>query len=202
MSTLEPEKLTGHAYDDIQEYDNPTPGWWVAVFVLSVIFSIGYGIYYHVSTESTSVKQQYEQAVAANLVKQFGKMGTLKQDQDSLIAYMHNDDYLKVGESVFRQRCVSCHGSDGSGLVGPNMTDDYYKNIRVLGDFFKVINNGAGQGTMPAWRDQLHPNEVALVAAYVANLRGKNLPSPRPAEGNKADPWPTAPAAGSTPAAK
>src|SRR4051812_45192473 len=136
MSSVQPqEKLTDHAYDGIQEYDNPTPGWWVFVFVLSVIFSIGYGIYYHVSAESVSVKQYYDEAVAANLIKQFGKMGTLKQDQASLLVYMQNKEYIQGGQSVFRQRCVSCHGSDAGGLVGPNMTDDYYKNVKTLGDF-------------------------------------------------------------------
>src|SRR5699024_646597 len=108
-----------------------------------------YGIYYHVSTESTSVKLAYEKSVAANLIKQFGKMGTLKQDQDALLGYMQNPEYVMAGEGVFKQNCAGCHGSDGSGLTGPNMTDDYYKNIRVVGDFLKVINNGAANGTMP-----------------------------------------------------
>ena len=44
---------------------------------------------------------------------------------------------------------------------------------------------------MPAWRNRLHPNEVVLVAAYVATLRGKNLPSPRPPEGEIIPPGPS-----------
>jgi cytochrome c oxidase cbb3-type subunit 3 len=192
MTLQTDEKLTDHAYDDIQEYDNPTPGWWVLVFVISVIFSIGYGVYYHLSKESTSVRQGYEKEVAANLIKKFGKMGTLKQDQNALLGYMQNPEYVMVGESVFKQQCAGCHATDGSGLTGPNMTDDHYKNVRVLGDLLKVINNGAAQGSMPPQRGNLHPNEVALVAAYVANIRGKNLPG-KPAEGNKIDPWPAAP---------
>ena len=42
---------------------------------------------------------------------------------------------------------------------------------------------------MPAWKTRLHPNEVVLMAAYVAGLRGKNLKG-RPPEGEKIDPWP------------
>ena len=44
-------------------------------------------------------------------------------------------------------------------------------------------------GAMPAWKTRMHPNEVVLVAAYVATLRGKNLPGPRPAEGAAISPW-------------
>src|ERR1035437_9178444 len=140
------EKLLDHAYDGIQEYDNPTPGWWVWIFVLSIVFSVFYAVYYHVSTESVSVQQDFDNAMSADLLKQFGKMGTLKQDQASILGYMANDSYVKFGQGVFKSNCVSCHGSEGAGLVGPNMTDDFYKNIKVLGDIPQVINNGAANG--------------------------------------------------------
>jgi hypothetical protein len=45
---------------------------------------------------------------------------------------------------------------------------------------------------MPAWKARLHPNEVVLVAAYVAKKRGQNLPSTRQPEGEVIPPWPTA----------
>jgi len=73
------------------------------------------------------------------------------------------------------------------------MTDDYYKNIKRLGDIPKVIQDGAANGAMPAWKNRLHPNEIVMVAAYVASLRGQNKPGPRAAEGSVIDPWPEAP---------
>lgn len=186
-------QVLDHSYDGIQEYDNPTPGWWSAVFVATVMFSAMYFMYYHLRPDATSVRDEYDDAVASNLQKQWGKMGTLGQDQNSLLAYMQNKDYMLMGRTVFKSNCVSCHGPQGAGLVGPNLTDDYYKNIKVLGDIPRVINNGANGGQMPSWKSRLHPNEVALVAAYVASLRGQNLPG-RPPEGDKIAPWPDAPA--------
>jgi cytochrome c oxidase cbb3-type subunit 3 len=46
---------------------------------------------------------------------------------------------------------------------------------------------------MPAWKNDLLPVEQVIVSAYVASLRGKNLPSVggRPAEGDKIAPWET-----------
>nr|WP_286177631.1 c-type cytochrome [Rhodopirellula sp. JC639] len=103
---------------------------------------------------------------------------------------MAKDSWVKVGESVFRANCVSCHGREGEGKVGPNLTDEAFKNITVLADIGKVINNGAGNGAMPKWSNRLHINEIVLVSAYVANLRGKNVEGGRPEEGNKIAPWP------------
>jgi cytochrome c oxidase cbb3-type subunit 3 len=108
---------------------------------------------------------------------------------------MDQPDWLAVGETVFAAQCKSCHGADGSGLVGPNLTDDSYKNVETLVDVARVVEQGAANGSMPSWRNRLHPNEVVLVSAYVANMRGKNLPGPRGAEGKVIPPWPEAAAA-------
>jgi len=45
-STRNPGKTTGHNYDGIEEYDNPLPAWWFWGFVLSIVFGIGYLLYY------------------------------------------------------------------------------------------------------------------------------------------------------------
>ena len=41
-----PGETTGHSYDGIEEYDNPMPAWWYWSFILSIVFAIGYLIYY------------------------------------------------------------------------------------------------------------------------------------------------------------
>ena len=76
--------------------------------------------------------------------------------------------------------------------MGPNLTDDHYKNVKKIEDIAKVIQNGAANGAMPAWRNRLsHINKIVLVAAYVAKMRGKNLSGPRPdPEGELIPPWP------------
>ncbi|MDP5052585.1 MAG: cytochrome C oxidase Cbb3, partial [Congregibacter sp.] len=40
------EKTTGHNYDGIEEWDNPLPGWWFAMFLITIIWGIGYLIVY------------------------------------------------------------------------------------------------------------------------------------------------------------
>ena len=43
------DQLLDHEYDGIQEYDNPCPGWWHAIFLLTVLFSVVYFLFFHVT---------------------------------------------------------------------------------------------------------------------------------------------------------
>lgn len=192
---LPQDQLTGHEYDGIQEYDNPIPGWWSWVFVGTFVFSILYYMAYQLGSAGTSVIQEYDNAVVANLDRQFGGE-VLVPDEETILSYLYHeekDKWLLFGQKTFEGNCVSCHGKGGVGLVGPNLTDEYYKNLKTLGEIATVIEEGAANGAMPAWKNRMHPNHVVLVSAYVASLRGQNLPGPRPAEGEEIPQWPDAP---------
>lgn len=188
--SIENEPVREHSFDGIQEYDNPLPGWWTFLFWASIIFSGPYFFFYHTGVEGRSIADDYNVAVSENLRLQFAEIGELKPDRATVSKYMGEETWLKVGESVYKANCVSCHGAEGQGLVGPNLTDDYYKNVVHLEDIAKVVGEGAAAQAMPAWKNRLHPNELVLVSAYVANLRGKT-PSVAAKEpyGQKIGPW-------------
>ena len=188
------DQLLDHDFDGIREYDNPCPGWWHAVLWGTFVFSVLYFIFFHLGTAGWTLAESYGQAAAENVKLRFARIGNLQSNEETLLKCMASADFLSVGASVFDAQCKSCHAADGSGLVGPNLTDDHYKNVKKFMDLVSVVENGAAAGSMPAWRNRLHPNEVILVAAYVASLRGKNKPGQRGAEGEKIAPWPTPPA--------
>ncbi|MCP4891154.1 MAG: c-type cytochrome [Planctomycetaceae bacterium] len=189
------DPLTGHDYDGIQEYDNPLPGWWKWLFIASILFGPPYFFFYHNGAEGRSVSDRYERNLAANLKLQFDELGDLKADRAAVIKYTYEPDWLKSGKAVFKTHCVSCHGKDGGGVIGPNLTDEAYKNIRDIGDILKVLQNGANAGAMPAWKNRLSTPEIVLVSSYVASLRG-TTPStePKEPEGRSIPPWPGPPA--------
>ncbi len=187
------DELTGHEYDGITEYDNPIPGWWSWMFFGGIVFAVLYYMAYQLGTAGTSVAQAYDNAVTANLKLQFEEIGILTPDEPTILTYMQEENWVLFGQKTFEGNCVSCHGKEGVGLVGPNLTDDHYKNVKRLGDVATVIQKGAANGAMPAWQNRLHPNEIVMVSAYVASLRGQNKPGPRGEEGSVIDPWPAAP---------
>ena len=199
MTERQEVPLLDHEYDGIREYDNPCPAWWHAIFLGTVVFSALYFVFFHIApaagTNGWTLDEAYEDNVADNLKLQFRDLGDLQVDEPTVLKYMQETEWLAMGASVYKTHCKSCHGADGSGLVGPNLTDDQYKNVKQLIDVARVIENGAANGSMPAWKNRLHPNEVVMVSAYVANLRGQNLTGPRGTEGPVIPPWPKAPPA-------
>ncbi|MEM1303271.1 MAG: cbb3-type cytochrome c oxidase N-terminal domain-containing protein [Planctomycetota bacterium] len=187
--SVEPSS-TGHSYDGIVEYDNPTPLWWDLLFVASILFAPLYIVWFHSPFATRTLADTYEVALAENMKKQFGEIGTLAADEATILKYMNDSKWLSVGKATFATNCASCHGKNGEGISGVNLTDEYYKHVTNVTDIAKVILEGANAGAMPAWKNRLHPNEVVLASSYVASLRGQNL-SGRQAEGKEIDPWPS-----------
>ena len=183
--------LLDHAYDGIQEYDNPLPGWWKWMFVASIAFSPLYWMFYHGGAEGRSIQDVYSVEMANSIMDQFAGMGELTPDSATLVKYMSDEGGLRAGQAVFKTNCIQCHGRRGEGKVGPNLTDEAFKNVKQIEDIARVINQGASGGAMPAWKNRLHPNEVVLVAAYVASLRGQNISPGKPAEDAKLLPGPS-----------
>jgi len=83
---------------------------------------------------------------------------------------------------------VSCHGSEGAGVSGPNLTDDHYIRVRELTDVADTVIGGSIAAGMPAWKDQLSMNEIVLVSAYAASLRGGFVEG-KEADGEVIAPW-------------
>ena len=192
---MENEPLIQHSYDGIQEFDNPLPGWWKWMFVGSIVYSMFYALFFHIGAPGRSMTDQYDAALAANTRLQFSEIGDLEPTADNILLYANKKSWVNVGQTIFKTNCVSCHGRHGEGKVGPNLTDDFYKNVHKVEDIARVINKGAGNGAMPAWENRLHPNEVVLVSAYVSSLRGtKPEGEAKGPEGSEIPAWPAPPA--------
>ncbi len=188
-------ELTEHEFDGIQEYDNPTPGWWHLLFWGSILFSFLYIIFFTGELGWTPYTQ-HEAAKARYFENLFGQLGQLEPDQQTMLSLMDDEKWVTVGQNIFAANCAQCHKSDGSGLNGPNLTDDYYINVNQLTDIYHVVTHGVVAKGMPAWSNRLNQNQRIMVAMYAATLRGKNLPGKGPEpEAERIDPWPE-PAAG------
>lgn len=170
--------VTGHVYDGIEEYDNPLPGWWTTVFYLTILYCGGYLFINLARPEWVNTRMGYEIDKAADIARQFASIGNLDPDYATLDGFLTDPErtkWLSVGEGIFNTNCVSCHGRGGAGVSGPNLTDDSYLLIKHLTDIPSLIVKGSVAAGMPAWGNRLSTNEIVLVAAYVASLRGQML---------------------------
>jgi cytochrome c oxidase cbb3-type subunit 3 len=185
------DPLTNHEYDGIREYDNPTPGWWWLIFMVTVAFSAFYIVFWHVSAYGWSEQETWASAQRRDFVRVFGKVGTLEPKEDVILDAQTNEQFMTIARATFIGNCAACHASDGGGQVGPNLCDDSYKgNIKSVADIYNVITEGAAAGSMPAWNTRLSQNQRVILAAYVATLRGTTPASPKAAEGNVIPPFP------------
>ena len=185
------EPSLGHSYDGIQEYDNPLPGWWKSLFWITIAFCPLYLMYFHSGAAGRSVDDMYQASATENSRIQYGRIGELAGDQATMIKYLMEPEWVGVGRSIFKANCVSCHGADGGGNVGPNLCDENFKHVKVMPDIVKVINDGVAGGAMPAWGSRFsHKNDAILVSVYVASLRGSKPATAKAPDGSPIPAWP------------
>jgi cytochrome c oxidase cbb3-type subunit 3 len=183
MKSPKPEDplLIEHEADGIYELDNLLPRWWVWLFYLTVIFSVGYMAYYHVFHAGDLQIAEYrkqarlgEEIKNAALAKFESSLGNLAPENDHAV--------ISQGQQVYTTMCSPCHRPDGGGLVGPNLTDDYWIHGSNYVDSVKTIVNGVPEKGMLSWRGVLKPKEIQAVASFIYTLRGTQPPNPKPRE--------------------
>lgn len=170
-----------HEADGIKELDNLLPRWWVWLFWLCNVFAVAYLLYYHVFNAGELQAAAYEREAKAGealksaaLAKFESNLSSLEPSKDSAV--------LSQGAQIYNLYCAPCHRPDGGGLVGPNLTDDYWIHGATYGDSLKTIINGVPEKGMLSWRGTLKPNEIQAVASYIHSLRGSNPANPKPPE--------------------
>jgi cytochrome c oxidase cbb3-type subunit 3 len=190
----ESEVLMHHEYDGIRELDNSLPPWWVNMFIITVIWAFGYMIYYHWGGSGPSSSEEYDMEIAEAKAAQRAVAGGNSLDENSVIELSASAD-LSAGATIFTTSCAACHGQKGEGLVGPNLTDEYWLHGGGIKEIFKVIKNGVPEKGMIAWSAQLTPKDIQKVASYIRTLKGSNPPNPKAPQGEI---WQDAQAQGDT----
>jgi len=128
VPTKDEAGTTGHVWDEnLVEWNNPLPAWWMWLFVITVVFSVvylalypGLGSYAGQYGWTSQGQYQAEQKTAADtygpVVDRF-----LKQDIKTVAA---NPEARQTGQRLFLTYCAQCHGSDGGGSRGfPSLKD-------------------------------------------------------------------------------
>jgi cytochrome c oxidase cbb3-type subunit 3 len=184
---------TGHEWDGLRELNTPLPRWWLWLFYITIVWSIGYWIVYPawpLLTNSTQGVFGYHTRSALiedldALKQQRGPMMD-KLAGTSLAGIVSDPQLLDFaraqGRVAFADNCAPCHGAGGGGAKGyPNLNDDEWLWGGKLTDIEQTIRYGARAGdgkgragNMPAFgRDNiLKPNEISAVADFVRSLSG------------------------------
>jgi cytochrome c oxidase cbb3-type subunit 3 len=179
------DELLDHNYDGIQEYDNDLPRWWLGLFWFGILFGIGYTALYHFgSWQFTSEKIDAEMAkIDAMKQEAVAAVPAAATGEDALLKLVSDDAALAKGKELFIAKCAACHLEQGQGLVGPNLTDDYWIHGGKISDIRHIIEVGVVDKGMIAWGPLMSADEVNQVTAFVWTLHGTNPPNPKAPQG-------------------
>lgn len=173
-----------HNYDGIKELDNHLPPWWVNMFILTIIWSVGYMWYYHWGGGGANQDEQYKQQVetAKKEIAQ-ALAGKANAVDESNVTALTDAGAIGEGELIYKNVCAACHGQKGEGTVGPNFTDENWIHGGGIKNIFKTIKYGVPEKGMIAWSSQLKPSDMQKVASYILTLKGTNPPNPKAPQG-------------------
>jgi len=176
------DRLLEHEYDGIQEFDNPMPKWWLYLFWVTIAWSVLY--WFNVPGIGIGKGQiaDYDASMAgaraARPTPPPGGPGGMR-----LTAMSRDPKSLAAGKALFASYCAACHGAEGGGVIGPNLTDDAWIHGGAPEAVYHTVEAGVLAKGMPAWGQSLNPRQVSEVVAYVLSLRGTHPANPKAPEG-------------------
>jgi cytochrome c oxidase cbb3-type subunit 3 len=179
------DKPVVHEYDGIIELDNQLPLWWLYTLYGTVAFAIIYWFQYEILHASPTPEREYAAKVAETREAEsarLAKLGTL--DNKTLASLAKDPKTIAQGRAVFAANCAACHRADGAGLVGPNLTDNFWLHGGQPEQIWKTVRDGATRegAVMPPWK-QLGDEKVLASVAYVLSLRNTNVPGGKAPQG-------------------
>lgn len=182
-------ETTGHEWDGIKELNNPTPRWWLIVWMITIVWAIGYWVVYPAwptingHTKGIAGWTQYGklEAEKAQIDARQGEWLTQFRQSDFATISANPEIYEFAragGEVAFKENCAACHGAGGEGKVGyPNLNDDdwlYSGTVEGIHHTLKVgIRSGHPEAhitQMPAYGPMLKVEEIDDLATYVIDL--------------------------------
>lgn len=177
--TEEKDILIDHGFDGITELDNSLPKWWIGLFYFGFAFCAVYMIafsftdYAHPDVEYDKEAKQMLASIA-----EYEKT----QPPITIETAVYSADNITEGQQLFNQNCATCHSEGGKGGIGPNLTDNYWINIKeksLFKNVFWMLENGSPNN--PAMRAFLKNGEITgqeaeKIAAYIYHINQEQAP--------------------------
>lgn len=190
-------ETTGHEWDGLKELDTPAPRWWLTVWMITIVFAIGYMFVFPAwPTISGHTKGLFGWTQYSKLK---AEQKEITDRQGAYLARFHSESFEQVradpavyefaragGAVMFKENCAACHGAGGEGRAGyPNLNDDdwlFGGKVDTIYHTIQVGSRSTDEDThvtmMPKFGAILKPEDIQDVATYVMQLPHGNPVQP------------------------
>jgi len=184
FDTLTNDRLIkDHDYDGIRELDNDLPPWWKWLFYITIAFSVIYFIRLFVFNADDLV-QDREFAIEMEGFK--ASQPEKVADVNFNVVLLEDATSLANGEATWTKICAVCHLPDGGGLVGPNMTDNFWIHGNTVEELYNISTVGVIEKGMLPYKDQLSNQERLEVVSFIlTEIHGSTPATPKAPEGTE-----------------
>lgn len=121
---------------------------------------------------NTPSRQAYEDEQRRLYEEEIRRQELIYANPDSLFQSVTSDpNAISAGEVLFKRNCVTCHGENAQGRIGPNLTDTscIYDNDRD--ETLHLIANGSETNKMLEYSSKLQPSEIAQIVLFLESIR-------------------------------
>lgn len=151
-------------------------------FYITIIFAIIYLIRLFVFHADDLVQDK-------EYAKEMVQRAAEKPQQEAAafeIVLLTDETALVNGKDTWDKICAACHLADGGGLVGPNMTDNYWIHGNTVEDLYKIVTDGVIEKGMLSYKQQLSDQQRLEVVSYILEkLQGTTPANPKEPQGEE-----------------
>jgi cytochrome c oxidase cbb3-type subunit 3 len=176
--------MEDHSYDGIHEFDNDLPPWWKYMFYATAVFAVVYLFNFHVFSGPLQLAEYEAEMQQAALLKPPSGGGNANGKTDFKV--LTDAAQLEAGKATYLQNCAACHGQHAEGMVGPNLTDEYWLHGGEVNEIFKTVKFGVTSKGMVAWQGKLSDDQILEVSSFILGVQGSNPANAKAPQGEKA----------------
>ena len=184
------DELLDHDADGIREFDNALPRWWLYGFYFTIAFAAVYMVNYHVLRQPVWGYKGMVAEYEAELQAAPKPAAAAVMAGGAALVALTDEASLAQGRAIFEgpdNVCSSCHRPDLGGLVGPNLTDEYWLHGCSIEAVAASIKTGYPlKGMLPFGTGKpLSDDQVIKAASYVLSKRGTSPAGAKPIDAER-----------------
>jgi cytochrome c oxidase cbb3-type subunit III len=145
------------------------------MFYVTIVFAVLYMGYYTFFGGFTQ-KQEFDSEVAV--------AAAMYKDIDQVFdAPLADAAALQKAQEIFVSNCAACHKDDLGGSIGPNLTDEFWKNGGGINEIYKTVKYGVQNTAMKSWKNEFDNDQIYAIASFILSKKGSHPEGAKQPEG-------------------